>query len=51
MTRTYYGHNIYPTTGRARANGWRWEALTARGWVFASNLVGIKDLIRDTIAR
>ena len=50
-THTYRGHIIHPADARARANGWRWEALTSRGWVYATSLAGIKDLIRDTLTR
>lgn len=48
--RTYYGVNIYPTTGAARINGWRWEVLGLQGrpfTVLCDTLAGAREVIRD----
>lgn len=48
--RTYYGVNIYPTTGAARINGWRWEVLGLQGrpfTVLCETLAGAREVIRD----
>ena len=50
--RTYRGVNIHPATGRARANGFRWEVIGAPGrpWsVLCDTLAGAREVIRDAV--
>lgn len=48
--RTYYGVSIYPATGAARINGWRWEVIGAPGRPFSvlcDTLASARAVIRD----
>ena len=48
-TRTYRGCTIYPMG----QNSWggRWEAYAAGTWFAADTLAGIRELIRQAVAR
>lgn len=46
----YRGVTIYPTVGRARINGYRWEVLGLPGrpfTVLCETLAGAREVIRD----
>lgn len=50
--RTYRGVSIFPATGRARVNGFRWEVLGCPGRPFSvlcESLEGARELIRDAV--
>lgn len=49
-TRTYYGHHIYRETGW-NAAGLRWWAHVGGRIVRADTLAGIREFIRDEVAR
>jgi hypothetical protein len=52
--RTYYGVSIYPTTGRARVNGFRWEVIGAPGRPFSvlcETLAGARETVRESVTR